>query len=107
MKSKIIGKGSGNRTAASASVAQNAKAVPAAPPRRNRSTLSATSWRTSRPRPAPTASRTAISRDRAVARARKMLATLTLAMSSTMPDTTSSSAMNSVTGPRASSIIAE
>ncbi len=44
-------------------------------------------WRTSRARPAPTASRTAISCRRAVARASSRLATLAHAISSTSPTT--------------------
>ena len=46
-------------------------------------TLSVSSWRTIRARPAPIAARTEISRLRAVARASSRLATLAQAMSST------------------------
>ena len=65
-------------------MAQAASRVPPAPPSANSSTLSVTSWRTSRPRPAPMARRTAISRVRPEARARRTFATLALAISSTI-----------------------
>ena len=60
----------------------------------DRMTLSIRSWRTIRPRPAPTAIRMEISRDRAAARDKSMLATSAQAISSTKP-TANSMAMNS------------
>ena len=59
--------------------------TPAAPPASAISTLSVSSCRTMRPRPAPSAARTAISRRRAAPRARSMLPTLAQAISSTKP----------------------
>ena len=57
----------------------------AMPPMADSSTLSVSSWRTMRPRPAPMAERMAISRERPVARASSRLATLAQAISSTQP----------------------
>ena len=62
-----------------------ASSSPSAPPASERITHSVSSWRTSRPRPAPSAARTAISDSRAAARASSRLATLAQAMSSTKP----------------------
>ena len=69
-----------------ARMAAAAKASPAAHPARPSTRLSVRSWRTIRPRPAPSAARTAISRDRAAPRASSRFATLTQAISSTQSD---------------------
>ena len=61
-------------------------AVPRPPPHSASTTLSVSSWRTIRPRPAPSAVRTAISRARAAPRASSRFATLPHAISSTRPD---------------------
>ena len=61
--------------------------MPHAAPAKDSSALSTSSWRTMRPRPAPMASRTAISFCRAEARASNRLATLAQAMSSTTATT--------------------
>ena len=60
-----------------------ANAMPSAAPMSATMTLSVSSWRTMRQRSAPSATRTAISFERAVARARSRLATFAHAMSST------------------------
>ncbi len=60
--------------------AHHASNNPQTPPRSDRTTLSASSWRTSLPRPAPSAARTASSRWREVARASSKFATLAHAM---------------------------
>ena len=60
-----------------------ARAMPSGAEAAPSKTLSVSSWRTIRPRPAPRAARTDISRARAVARASSRLATLAQAMSST------------------------
>ncbi len=73
------------RMADRSSVAQRAKSTPRTPPATARSVLSVSSCLTSRPRPAPRATRIAISRSRPEARAMRRLATLTHAMSSTRP----------------------
>ena len=62
-----------------------ATARPAVPPATLRTTLSVSSWRTIRPRPAPSAPRTASSRRRAIPRASSRPATLAHAISSTSP----------------------
>ena len=72
------------------SVAQ-AKARPTTPATIDSSVLSASSWRTSRPRPAPSAARMANSRSRRSIRASVRLATLAQASSSTRPVVPSSS----------------
>ncbi len=59
--------------------------MPRAPAARARTRLSVRSWRTIRPRPAPIADRTVISRRRLLPRARVRLATLTQAMRRTKP----------------------
>ena len=61
----------------------HASSSPPNPPASERTRLSASNWRTSRPRPAPSAARTASSRWRAVARASRRLATFAQAMRST------------------------
>ena len=61
--------------------------APMIPPIAARTRLSVSSWRTTRPRPAPRAERIASSRPRAVARASSRLATLAQQMSSTKPTT--------------------
>ena len=61
----------------------SASATPTAPPVRPSSRLSVSSWRTSRPRPAPMAARNASSRSRTDARASSRFATLVHAISST------------------------
>ena len=68
--------------------ATNARASssPAAAAHSASTTLSVSSWRTMRPRPAPSAVRTAISRARAAPRASSRLATLPQAISSTSAD---------------------
>ena len=74
-------------------VPASATARLAAPPRMASTRLSVTRSLTSRPRPAPSASRTAISCRRAIARARSRLARFTQAISRTMataPNNTSS-----------------
>ena len=63
----------------------NAIAVPMMPPRSDSSALSVRNCRIRRPRDAPTARRTAISRSRVAIRASSRLATLTQAISSTSP----------------------
>ena len=84
-----------------AAPARAAPSRPSAPRSRRRcrrrsasTTLSVSSWRTSRIRPAPTAARTTISRPRAEARASSRLATLAQAISSTKA--TAPSSTNSV-----------
>ncbi len=72
---------------------------PAAPPRRNSTIVSVRSCRTSRMRPAPTASRTAISRRRALARANRMPAMFAHAMTSTRDTIPMSKVRNPATGP--------
>ena len=71
------------RNATRPALSQCASTAPAAAPTTASSTLSAISCRTMRPREAPMASRTAISRSRAVARASIRLARFAQAMSST------------------------
>ena len=71
--------------AASASVPQSASNIPAAPPRMESNALSVSNWRKIRARLAPRAARMPISFSRAVARARRRLATLTQAIRSTQP----------------------
>ena len=60
-----------------------AKMMPTTPPASERTTLSVSSWRTSCPRPAPSAARTASSRSRRSSRASDRLATFEQAMSRT------------------------
>ncbi len=71
--------------ATSALIARYAMPSPAAPPTAESNTLSVSSCRASRQRPAPIAVRIAISRCRAVARASSRLARLAQAISSTKP----------------------
>ena len=81
------------RNATRPALSQRASTAPATAPATASSTLSAMSWRTMRPREAPMARRTAISRSRALARASIRLARLAQAMSSTsavMPSRTHS-----------------
>ena len=63
---------------------------PSAPPASDSRTLSVSSWRTMRPRAAPSAARIAISRWRPVARTSSRLATFAQAISSTKPTAPSS-----------------
>ncbi len=72
---------------------------PAVPPRMAKARLSARSWRTTRPRAAPRANRTAISRRRAAARASSMLATLAQAMRRIRPTAAMSKAAAGVSMP--------
>ena len=68
-------------------MAQRATSRPAAPPIRANKTLSVSSCLTIFPRPAPIASRTAISLRRATPRASSVLATFVQAISKTTPTT--------------------
>ena len=77
-------------SARSALLLQNAKSTPTAPPNAASSTLSVSSCRTRRQRPAPTASRTLISALRKAARASNRFATLAHAISSTSVTTMNS-----------------
>ena len=76
--------------ATSARLPQKAKSTPTAPPNAASNTLSVSSCRTSRHRPAPTASRTLISAPRKAARASSRFATLAHAISSTSATTMNS-----------------
>ena len=75
-------------------VSQRLNTRPIAPPAANTTTASVINWRIKRPRPAPSARRTAISRRRPAARASIIPATLTQAMRSTRPTMTINSPMN-------------
>ena len=75
----------------STSDVQSASRRPQAPPPMPRSGLSVSSWRTRRDRPAPSASRTAISRSRAIARETRRPATFAQAMTRTSPTAPSES----------------
>ena len=77
------GTSSAGTRARSAPIPRAASAMPSGAETAPSTTLSVSSWRTIRPRPAPIAARTDISRARAVARASSRLATLAQAMSST------------------------
>ena len=72
-------------TLARTGISQIVNSRPVAPPTRPSERLSVSSWRPIRPRAAPSASRTPISRWRAIALARRRFATLTHASSSTRP----------------------
>ena len=76
---------SAGRAAEITSTPMRATARLATPPANASSTLSTSSWRTIRPRDAPIASRTAISRRRPAARTRNRFATFAHATSSTSP----------------------
>src|SRR5256885_4526411 len=79
---------------------QNASNKPKPPPARESSTLSVSNWRATRSRPAPSATRTAISGCRAAARASRRLATFAQAMSrtnATAPSNTSNAPFTSPT----------
>ena len=79
-------RGTGMRSPTSASRPrwqQRRHASPAMPPAAASTRLSVSIWRTSRPRPAPSAVRTPTSRSRAALRASSRFATLTQATSST------------------------
>ncbi len=80
---------------------QYASSRPSTPPASASSRLSVSSWRTSRSRLAPSAVRTAISFERAAARASNRLATLAQAMSSTNPTAPSSTSSAGRTSPTA------
>ena len=95
------GTGRGGRRAIARSVAQAARTTPPRPATSESRTLSVRSWRRSRPRLAPRASRTAVSRRRAVARASRRPATLVQAMSRTSPTTARSRPRKVTTAPRA------
>ena len=71
--------------ASTARVPSQAMASPAMPPARDSTTLSVSSWRTTRARAAPSARRMAISFWRRVKRARSRFATFVQAMRSTKP----------------------
>jgi hypothetical protein len=92
--------------ARSALTASEASTSPAAPPITESTTLSVSSWRTSRPLPAPNATRTATSRSRAAARASSRLATFAQAMSSTSPTAPLKTRSAGRTSPTRSSFIA-
>jgi hypothetical protein len=72
-------------TDGSSPTSHHATTSPSAPPATPSTTDSVSNWRTSRPRPAPIAERTASSRWRAAPRASNRFATLALAMRSTKP----------------------
>jgi hypothetical protein len=91
------------QTASSACSPQEASTSPRAPAVRASSALSVRSWRTRRPRPAPSARRIAISRRRAVARVRRRFAALAQAMSSTSATAPSSTQRRVRTSPMAES----
>ncbi len=82
--------------------AHAAPASPSAPPIAASTRLSINSCRTSRPRLAPNASRTEISRPRVVARASSRFATFAQAMSSTSPTTPNNAAVPPATDVRSS-----
>src|SRR3974390_2307284 len=84
---RSIETGTGKRKAESPPVAQTEMRMPSAPPRRESSVLSVRTWRRSWRRVAPRATRTAISRWRAAAFARKRLATLAQAIRKTKKTT--------------------
>jgi hypothetical protein len=69
----------------SAGTAQYASSRPASPPAVDRIVLSVSNWRMMRPRPAPSAARTAISRPRPDARASSRLAVFAHAIKSSIP----------------------
>ena len=75
---------SGGKNDGSSPAVHNAKRIPSAPPRHAMTTLSVSSCLTRRPRLAPSASRTAISRTRAVARESSSPATFAHAIASTI-----------------------
>jgi hypothetical protein len=87
-----------------------ANATPTTPPAAASSVLSVSSWRTSRPRPAPSAARSASSRSRPSIRASVRFATFAHAISSTrlvMPiRMSSSSRAPSVSAERTSTVVA-
>ena len=83
------------------STPQNASSTPSPPPITASSTLSVSSWRTSTPRPAPSAARIASSRARTVARAISRLATFATTISSTQ-STAPSSTISGVRADRTS-----
>ena len=83
------------RNVSSAVLPQYASASPSTPPTEANSRLSVSSWRISRPRPAPMDRRIAISRPRLIARARSRLAMFAHAMASSSP-TISSRTMSGV-----------
>ena len=77
------GTSSAGTPARSSRMPTQASAMPSGAETAPSSRLSVSSWRMMRPRPAPRAARTDISRARAVARASSRLATLAQAISST------------------------
>ena len=92
VKSKASGSApAGGGAARNAAAIPQASAMPAIPPMTASRTLSVSSWRSRRPRLAPSASRTAISRCRAAALESSRLATFAQAISSTAPTTPPSS----------------
>ncbi len=100
-RSSATSTGSGSSTPSRARTIAHAHATDAAAPRTPSTRPSTTSCWISRPRLAPTASRTLISRRRAEARASSMPATLAQAMSSTRPTTPISPAAPSDSTPPA------
>ena len=99
---RFTGTGNAGSAASSSDVMPRASATPAAPPITNSSAVSVRSCRTSRARPAPSVTRTAISRRRAVARASSTPATFAHAMTSTIDTSTINSPMNAAATPRRS-----
>ena len=97
--SNLIGR-LGGFNANNAGAIQLARKKATHPPRNATSVLSISICRISRPRPAPSATRMAISRRRAVACANRRLAAFAQAISSTRPTTAISSPAKASTKPR-------
>ena len=99
-----VARGSARGQTASRALSPDADSTtPTAPAASASSVLSVSSWRTSRPRPAPRARRTASSRRRAVARASRRLAALAQAISSTRATAPASIRRRWLTSPIAAS----
>ena len=96
----VIGNGREGSQATSTDVVARASSKPAPPATRNSVIVSVRSCRIKRARPAPMASRTAISLRRAAPRASRMLATLAHATTNTSDTITVSSATNAAITPR-------
>ena len=94
-----IGNGSADSQLRSSEVTPRARTNPAAPPIAKSSVVSVRSCRTSRPRPAPSDNRTAISRRLAAPRASRMPETLAHATRSTKDTIPINSATNTATDP--------
>lgn len=95
------GRATGEVTPRTNPTSQVAAITPIAPAAAKRMPTSVRIWRASRPSPAPIARRTANSRWRSEARARRTVVTLRHAMPSARPTSTSSTPRNAATGPRA------